>query len=59
MADSVNKAVHESKKFDWQSIQEHCQRKQGEVTNSETNQQNYLILVILQWLPQPCNTIHE
>jgi len=51
MADSVNKAVHESKKFfDWQSIKEHHHGKQPEVTDSETKQQNFLILVTLKWL---------
>jgi len=51
MADSVNKAVHLSKKFiDWQSIKEHYHGKQGEVTNSETSQQNFFILVTLKWL---------
>lgn len=51
MADPVNKAVHESKKFlDWQSIKQHYHEKQGEVANSETRQQNFLIPATLKWL---------
>jgi len=50
MTDSVNKAVHESKKFlDWQSIKEHHHGKQREATNSENSQHNFLILVTLKW----------